>query len=96
MNLYDIIEKPILSEKSYKGIPSKRYVFRVVKNASKTQIKAALETAFDVEVASVNTMHVMGKLRRSGKYIGRKTSYKKAYVTLTAKSKPIEFFESLS
>lgn len=96
MSQYDIIIKPILSEKSYDGIPAKRYAFRVRKDASKSQIKAAVENIFSVEVEKVNTLRVRGKLKRMGKNQGYTASYKKAYVTLTADSKPIEFFESLS
>ncbi|MDR0752225.1 MAG: 50S ribosomal protein L23 [Christensenellaceae bacterium] len=95
-NLYDIIIKPILTEKSYKHVSSKRYVFRVIKNATKQQIKIAIETIFGVQVAKVNTLKVTGKIKRRGKYEGRTTSYKKAYVTLTNNSKAIEFFDSLS
>ncbi|MCL2630238.1 MAG: 50S ribosomal protein L23 [Firmicutes bacterium] len=96
MSHYDIIIKPILSEKSYDGIPSKKYVFKVKKNATKLQIKAAVESIFSVKVDQVNTLKVRGKLKRMGKHEGFTASYKKAYVTLTPESKSIEFFESLS
>jgi large subunit ribosomal protein L23 len=96
MKHYDIIIAPILSEKCYAGIQSKRYVFKVIKTASKPQIKIAIENIFGVDVANVNTMRVRGKLKRMGKHEGRTSSYKKAYVTLTANSKSIEFFDSLS
>ncbi len=96
MNHYDIIVKPILSEKSYAGIVDKCYTFRVLKTANKTQIKEAVESIFGVTVAKVNTLRVTGKIKRMGKNEGRTASYKKAIVTLTADSKSIEFFESLS
>lgn len=96
MTAYDIIIKPILSEKSYDGIASKRYVFKVLPSATKTQIKQAVEEIFEVKVAKVNTINIQGKLKRMGKTEGRKASYKKAYVQLTAESKAIEFFESLA
>ncbi|MFA5449528.1 MAG: 50S ribosomal protein L23 [Clostridia bacterium] len=96
MSQYDIIIKPILSEKSYDGIPSKRYAFKVKKTATKNQVKAAVESIFDVKVDKINTLRVRGKLKRMGRNEGYTPSYKKAYVTLTADSKPIEFFESLS
>jgi large subunit ribosomal protein L23 len=96
MSHYDVIIKPILSEKSYDGIPNKRYTFRVKKNATKLQIKAAVEAIFGVKVDSINTLQVSGKLKRMGKHQGYTSSYKKAYVTLTQDSKAIEFFESLS
>ena len=96
-NYHDIIIKPVLSEKSFDGISSKRYVFKVQKKATKTQIKAAEEHIFGVTVAKVNTVRVSGKVRRAGrKDEGKTASYKKAYVTLTADSKAIEFFESLA
>ena len=96
MSHYDLIIKPILSEKSYDGIPDKRYTFQVRKNATKLQIKAAVEAIFGVKVDSVNTLKVKGKLKRMGKNQGYTGSYKKAYVTLSEESKAIEFFESLS
>ncbi|MBR2349134.1 MAG: 50S ribosomal protein L23 [Clostridia bacterium] len=96
MNNYDIIIKPVLSEKSYDGIAAKRYAFVVKKDANKTQIKLAIESIFGVSVDKVNTVRVSGKTRRRGYQEGKTASYKKAYVTLTADSKAIEFFESLS
>jgi len=96
MTAYVIIIEPILSEKSYDGIPNKRYTFKVAKTATKTQIKAAVEQVFGVKVAKVNTANYDGKLKRMGRNEGRRPAYKKAYVTLTADSKAIEFFESLA
>ena len=96
MSHYDVIIKPILSEKSYDGIPDKKYTFKVKKNATKNQIKAAVEAIFGVKVDSINTLKVRGKLKRMGKNQGYTSSYKKAYVKLTEESKAIEFFESLS
>ena len=95
MTAYDIIIEPILSEKSYDGIPAKKYTFKVAKNATKTQIKAAVEEVFGVKVAKVNTVNYDGKLKRMGRNEGRRPAYKKAYVTLTADSKAIEFFEGM-
>ncbi|MBP3291014.1 MAG: 50S ribosomal protein L23 [Clostridia bacterium] len=96
MTVYDIIIEPVLSEKSYDGIENKRYTFKVAKNANKTQIKDAVEQIFGVEVAKVNTSNYDGKVKRMGRYEGRRPSYKKAIVTLTENSKAIEFFESLA
>jgi len=96
MNNYDVIIKPVLSEKSYSGIGDKKYTFMVVKNATKTQIKAAVEKIFEVTVSKVNVVNYSGKIKKMGKTSGRRASYKKAYVTLTQDSKAIEFFESLS
>jgi large subunit ribosomal protein L23 len=96
MKTYDIIKRPILSEKTYAGIQEKKYAFEVAKNSNKVEIKKAIEEIFGVKVKSVNTVNCNGKLKRQGKTQGYTSDYKKAYVTLTADSKAIEFFESLS
>lgn len=96
MREHDIIIKPLLTEKSYAGIADKKYVFVVAKSANKTEIKLAVEKLFDVQVESVNTANVRGKLKRMGRNEGFTPSYKKAIVQLKADSKPIGFFESLS
>jgi len=96
MTAYDIIIEPILSEKSYDGIAVKKYTFKVAKNATKTQVKAAVEQIFGVKVDKVNTSNYDGKVKRMGRNEGRRSSFKKAIVTLTADSKSIEFFESLA
>ena len=96
MTAYDVIVRPVMSEKSFDGIADKKYVFVVAKSANKTQIKLAVEEIFKVKVAKVNTINVEGKLKKMGRNEGRRPSVKKAYVQLTADSKPIEFFESLS
>ena len=92
----DIILKPVLTEKAYDGIASKKYTFYVKKDANKTQIKLAVESIFGVKVESVNTVSCKGKLKRMGRYEGYTPDRKKAFVTLKEDSKPIEFFESLS
>ena len=97
MNAYDIIKKPLISVKSYAGIADKKYVFIVDVNADKKQVKAAVEKAFDgVKVEKVNVVNVDGKYKRQGRTEGFTAKYKKAYVKLTADSKPIAFFESLN
>jgi large subunit ribosomal protein L23 len=96
MNAYDIIKRPILSEKSYATVANKDYTFVVDKRATKTDIKTAVETVFNVKVDRVNVANYDGKIKRMGKNEGRTSSYKKAFVKLSADSKPIEFFESLS
>ena len=96
MAAQDIIIKPLLSEKSYQGIQSKRYTFVVKKTANKTEIKLAVEEIFGVKVESVNTINVKGKKRRVGASPGYTSPYKKAIVQLKADSKSIEFFDSLS
>lgn len=92
----DIIIKPVLTEKSYATMAEKRYVFEVAANATKTQIKNAVETIFGVQVEKVNTVLTQGKLKRMGKYEGRTSTVKKAYVTLKKDSKAIEFFENMA
>ncbi|MBO5045999.1 MAG: 50S ribosomal protein L23 [Clostridia bacterium] len=92
----DIILKPVLTEKGYDGIAAKRYTFTVAKNANKTQIKIAVEQMFGVKVAAVNTATRRGKLKRMGRNEGYTPTTKKAIVSLTEDSKPIEFFSSLS
>ena len=96
MNAYDVIKRPILSEKSYVGISNKIYTFEVARAATKSEIKVAVETVFGVKVAKVNTSNYDGKVKRQGRTEGRTSAYKKAVVTLTADSKAIQFFESLA
>ena len=96
MNAYDIIRRPIITEKGNEGIANKKYTFVVAKDANKTQIKAAVEEIFKVKVKKVNTVNVRGKYKRQGRTEGYTSSYKKAYVQLTADSKAIEFFESMA
>ena len=92
----DIILKPLLTEKGYDGIATKKYTFIVKKTADKTQIKSAVEKLFGVKVASVNTVNCRGKKKRMGRNEGYTPAYKKAIVQLTADSKAIEYFDSLS
>lgn len=96
MTSRDIIKKPLLSEKSYDGIATKKYTFEVAKDATKTQIKAAVEEIFGVKVEKVNTVNYEGNLKRMGRNEGRRPSYKKAIVQLTSDSKTIEFFDSMN
>ena len=91
----DIIIAPIITEKSMSTVADKKYTFKVAKNAGKIEIKKAVEELFSVEVVKVNTVSVRGQLRRMGRYEGYTPAWKKAIVTLSAKSKPIEFFEGL-
>lgn len=99
MNSYDIIKRPIITERSMavvtdrEGNEIKKYTFEVPKTVNKLEIKYAVEEVFGVKVAKVNTMNYAGKLKRMGRYEGRRASWKKAVVTLTADSKAIEFFE---
>lgn len=93
---HDIIRRPVLTEKGYLGIADKKYVFEVDVKANKVEIKTALEEVFkDIKVKQVNTLRVLGKIKRQGKTQGRTPEVKKAYVTLMKDSKPIEFFEGM-
>ena len=96
MNSYDIIIRPIITERAMSAVADKKYVFEVAKNAGKIEIKKAVEEIFGVKVASVNTLNVPGKHKRMGMARpGMTRSWKKAYVQLTADSKTIEFFEGM-
>jgi large subunit ribosomal protein L23 len=93
---YDVILKPVLTEKSMNTMVEKKYTFLVHPEANKSQIKEAVEKMFDgVKVASVNTMNVLGKNKRRGMVVGRTAAGKKAIVKLTADSKDIDLFQSL-
>ena len=92
---YDIIVKPIITEKSMSAVADKKYVFKVARDAGKIEIKKAIETIFGVKVKSVNTINVRGKEKRMGVHVGKTAAYKKAIITLTAESKPIEIFEGM-
>ena len=96
MNSYDILIRPVLTEKSYANIPAKTYTFEVHKGANKVQIKNAVEEIFGVKVKDVTTSTVKGKLRRQGRTQGYTPTWKKATIRLTDDSKAIEFFNSLS
>ncbi|MCH5209706.1 MAG: 50S ribosomal protein L23 [Oscillospiraceae bacterium] len=99
MNSYDILKRPVISERSMdkiydrEGNEIKKYTFEVPKTANKVEIKKAVEEVFGVKVAKVNTMNVLGKVKRMGRFEGRRASWKKAIVTLTDDSKTIEFFD---
>lgn len=100
MEAQKIILEPILTEKSYAGIPNKVYTFKVATGANKIEIKKAVEELFEVQVERVNTVNCRGKLKtrntRSGQVVGKTSDYKKAIVFLKPESKAIAFFESLN
>ncbi len=97
LTCYDIIKKPVVSEKSMNQMVNKKYTFIVHKDATKNQIKDAVEKLFEgAKVEKVNTINNGGKVRRRGYTVGRTNSYKKAIVTLKEDSKEIELFNSLS
>ena len=94
-SVYDIIIRPIITEKSMESVEMKKYVFEVAKDATKVDVRKAIEKIFGVKVMSVNTINVTGKEKRMGVHVGKTASFKKAVVRLTADSKPIEFFEGM-
>ena len=100
MKAQEIILEPIMTEKSYAGIPNKIYTFKVAKSANKVEIKKAVEELFEVEVARVNTITCKGKTKtrntKSGQVVGKTSDYKKAVVFLKPESKAIAFFENLN
>ena len=93
---YDVILKPVITERSMAGMGEKKYTFLVHPQATKTQIKEAVQKMFDgVIVESVNTMNMDGKTKRRGMTFGKTAKTKKAIVKLTADSKDIEIFAGL-
>ncbi|MDP4118385.1 MAG: 50S ribosomal protein L23 [Bacillota bacterium] len=96
MTSYDIIRKPIITEKSMSGIADKKYTFEVAIKANKLQIKQAVEEIFGVKVDKVSTQIVMGKNKRMGANEGKRADWKKAVVTLKSDSKTIAFFDGMA
>lgn len=94
-NYHDILRRPLITEHSMDLMADRKYVFEVPKSATKSEIKKAVESVFGVKVESVNTMNVLGKIKRQGANSGRRASWKKAIVKLTEGSKTIEFFEGM-
>jgi large subunit ribosomal protein L23 len=93
MNVYSIIKKPHVTEKTSLGSDSTNTVALIVdKNANKIEIKQAVETLFSVSVSCVRTINVAGKVKRAGKSYGKRSNWKKAYVTLQ-EGQSIDFFE---
>lgn len=94
--IYDVIRKPIITEKTMGIMENKKYTFEVAQDANKIEIKNAVEKIFGVKVASVNTMNVLGKYKRMGVHVGKRPDWKKAIVTLKEDSKTIEFFDGMN
>ena len=93
---YDVILKPVVTEKTMNEMADRKYAFYVHPEANKIQIKQAVEKMFDgVKVESVNTMNILGKVKRRGYTSGRTNKRKKAIVKLTAESKEIEIFQGM-
>ncbi len=96
LKYYDVVLRPVITEKSMNMMADKKYTFYVNPQATKTQVKDAVEKLFaGTKVVSVNTMNLDGKKRRRGMVEGRTAKRKKAIVTLSADSADIEIFEGL-
>ncbi len=93
-NLRDVLIRPLITEKTNAGMQDNKYTFIVPLNANKVEIRQAVETVFKVKVLDVNTVRVMGKIKRMGKYSGKRPDVKKAIVKV-APGQRIEFFEGV-
>ncbi len=94
MHSYEVLRRPLITEKNTMLIEQNKYAFEVARDANKPQIKDAVEKVFKVKVASVNVMCVPGKMRRAGRQRGMTSPWKKAVVTLEPGHK-IELFEGV-
>jgi large subunit ribosomal protein L23 len=93
-NIYDVIRRPLITEKTTLLKETQRsIVFEVHRDATKPEIKKAVESLFSVKVQDVRTARVHGKVKRQGRYFGQRADWKKAYVVLKEGEKMIEFFE---
>lgn len=93
-NLFDVIRRPLITEKSTALKETARALaFEVHRDATKPEIKKAVETLFGVKVDSVRVLNVHGKVKRQGRYVGRRPDWRKAYVVLKKGEKMVEFFE---
>ena len=96
-SVYDIIVRPVITEQSMEDLDIKKFVFEVAKDATKVEIKKAVEEIFGVTVIKVTTTTVHGKEKRTGRYpAGKQKTWKKAVVKLSADSKNIELFEGMA
>ena len=96
LTVYDIIRQPLITEKSTRAREASGdvYCFKVDVRANKVQIASAVEELFEVKVADVRTSIVGGKIKRAGRFLGKKPDWKKAWVRLAPGQKEIEFFEA--
>ncbi len=93
----DIIVRPLITEKSMDGVANKVYTFEVASSATKAEVATAVEAMFKkTKVEKVNIINMKKKPKRYGVHFGYTSEWKKAIVTLTADSAPIEFFESMN
>ncbi|MGP1407784.1 50S ribosomal protein L23 [Selenomonas sp.] len=93
MDARDILIRPLITEKSTQLMEEGKYVFVVAKKANKIEIAKAVAEVFNVKVANVNTVNVSGKVKRMGRFVGKRSDYKKAIVKL-APGETIEFFQA--
>ena len=93
MDMHDLLLKPVITEKTTMMMSDGKYTFKVPLHANKIEIRKAVEKVFNVKVKSVTTLRKMGKMKRMGKYIGKRPDYEKAIVTLQ-EGETIEFFEA--
>lgn len=93
-SVYDIVRRPIVTEKSMNAMGNRKYTFMVDIHANKFEIKSAVEKIFGVKVENVCTMKMLGKIKRVGVHVGKRADWKKAVVTLTPDSKSIELFQA--
>jgi large subunit ribosomal protein L23 len=94
MHPFEVLRRPIVTEKVQRQIGKNQYTFEVALNATKIQIKEAVERAFNVNVVNVNTSRLMGKRRRLGRHWGMTPAWKKAVVTIR-EGQEIQFFEGV-
>lgn len=92
-NPRDVLIRPLITEKTSMMMQENKYAFQVALNANKVEIRQAVEQIFDVKVLSVNTVRVLGKIKRMGRTQGKRSDYKKAIVKLAA-GETIEFFQA--
>lgn len=98
--VWDIIKSPVITEKALVAKEESQdarqlLTFRVDRQATKPEIKSAVETIFQVQVDAVRTVNYMGKIKRRGRHSGRRPSWKKAYVTLKQGEKPLDYGEAI-
>lgn len=93
-NLRDVLIRPLVTEKTTAMMQDNKYTFIVPLKANKVEIRQAVEHAFKVKVEAVNTIRVEGKVKRMGRFAGKRSDYKKAIVKL-APGERIEFFEGV-
>ena len=91
----DVILRPVITERTSELMNDKKYTFKVDIRSNKTEIKQAIEQIFKVKVVEVRTLRMPAKPKRYGRYSGYRSEWKKAIVTLSPDSKPLEFFETV-